>query len=161
MNQNLKIISFGILLSSISFGLLLILYYYVFTKLGDLTLPLTKKYLVFNFTSIDQGLIRLFPLIIALIHVSFRDKETKAYFRNVLWIYLSIMTMIFLGFIIALLTWTNDEAENPLLPEFLKYQPFKYYWTLFIVFGLIVSISYFYKLKNKMISIKYRLMKNK
>ncbi len=62
--------------------------------------------------------------------------------------------MIFLGLIIALLTWTNEGTENPLLPEYLKYQPFHYYWTVFIVLGLILSISYLYILKKKIMKKK-------
>ena len=157
MNKNLKIISLGVLLSIASFGILLLLYFYVFTKLEDLTFLITKKYIVFNSSLIDQGLIGLSPLIIALIHVIASDKEIKPYFRNVFWVYLSIITMILFGFIVAILTWTND--GDPFIPEYYKYQPFKYYWTLFIFWGLIVSISYFYKLKTIMISIKYRLKK--
>ena len=158
MNKYLKIISLGVLLSIASFGILLLLYFYVFTKLEDLTLLITKKYIVFNLSSIDQGLISLSPLIIALIHVFASDKEIKPYFENIFWISLSIITLILFGFIVAVLTWTND--GDPIIPEYYKYQPFKYYWTLFIGFGLIVSISYFYKLKTKMISIKHRLKKS-
>jgi len=57
--------------------------------------------------------------------------------------------MMFLGLIIALLTWKHENIENPLLPDFLKDQPFDYYWTIFIITGLLISIIISYLLKMK------------
>ena len=149
MKQNVRIIIYGVLLCILSYGLMLILDYFVFVKLGDLTLPLTHKYLVINLNSIDRNLIRSFPLLLAIIQISVRRSQTKIYFKTVLWTFVSIISMMFLGLIIALLTWKHENIENPLLPDFLKDQPFDYYWTIFIITGLLISIIISYLLKMK------------
>lgn len=149
MNLKLKIFVIGILLCSISYGLMFLLDYFIFIKLGDWTLPLFKKYLVIHLTLTDMFLVRWFPLILAVSQILTNINATKIYFKTVLWSFVSVIGMLISGILIALLTWTNEKAESPLLPEFLKYQPFEYYWTIFIIGGLMISILIMYFLKRK------------
>ena len=44
------------------------------------------------------------------------------------------------GIAIALFTWGNNQS-SPFLPEYLLTQPFGNYWTVFIVFGIVIPIA--------------------
>ena len=144
MNQYFKILLIGIGMSICSFGLTFIFYSFVLTNLGDWTMSITQKYLIFNLNPIDNSLFQWFPVIIALVHISFRIKEIKIYFKTLLWTLCSLLTMFFIGVAIALLTWTNEGSESPLLPDYLKYQPNTYYWTIFLFLGILVSVLFLF-----------------
>ena len=105
--------------------------------MGDWTMKMFKKYLVFNLTSIDRLLISWLPLILAFAYSFAGIKKIQEFIKKVLWTITTVLVFFLAGIAVGLMTWTSDGGDSVLLPEYLKYQPIKYYWSFFIVLGII------------------------
>ena len=140
MKQNLKIVLTGIGMCIVSFGVLL----FVRDILLGLTNSLTEQYLIFNFTSLDANLIFLCPIIIALIQIVLKIERVDFLMKSVFFTLIGIILMIFIGLIVALITWESEDGQ--LLPGYYKFQPFVNFWTIFIALGMLSSVIsiYFY-----------------
>lgn len=139
---NLKYIMVIILTSILSIELMLILINYVFAHLGTWTMSLSNKYLVINLTPIDKALITFFPVVPAFIHSIGEGININAFLKQSLWLFLSVILFFASGIGIGLLTWTTTSSISPLLPNYLKYQPFTYYWTLFLIPSILIPIVF-------------------
>lgn len=135
MNQNLKILLLGIGMSPISYGLMTILFLYLPTT----TMYLTSRYIIVEFIPVDWILAYSCPIIIALVQIAARIKQVKVLIKNVLWTLGMMVMMIFIGMLTAIYTWKGPGREDSLIPEYYRYQPFKFYWTVFIVLGILIS----------------------
>ncbi len=120
----------------------------IFNHLGDWTMSMNQIFLVHNLSIVDLNLIRWFPLLIALILNLTDTWNTKTYFKIVLWTLSYLLIFLSVGIAIALFTWTNTQNPSPLLPQYLSYQPFSFYWTVFITLGITLPIL-FHILKRK------------
>ncbi|MFD1553275.1 hypothetical protein DNU06_16800 [Putridiphycobacter roseus] len=150
MKPEFKIILTGIGASIVSILLQWFFNYYVLVKLGDWTMALNQKFLVHQTTTLDVLLLNYFPIIIAGIFIVGGVLQTKQYRKFILWTSFSIIIMMILGFVVGLITWTTEGAVSPLLQQYIKYQPFKNYWTIFITLGVLIPliIKYLKRIKK-------------
>jgi hypothetical protein len=139
MNQNLKILLTGLSMCIATLAFIVFIQLYVFNHLGDWTMATVNKFLVFHWTTLDNNLIRWLPLIVGVAYVISGKKRIDRFIKRVLLTLLSVIIVLILGILIALITWTSDGADSPLLPRYIKYQPFENYWTVFIVIGILIS----------------------
>ena len=51
----------------------------------------------------------------------------------------TIFLSILIGILIGINTWLPYKS-SPLLPEYIVEQPFSNYWTIFIIFGILISL---------------------
>lgn len=138
MKHKLKIMLAGLVLSFITHALMLFLDHYFLIHMGDWTMKIFKKYLVFNLTLIDRLLISWLPLILAFAYSFIGIKKLQKFIRKVIWSILTVLVFFLIGILTGLMIWTSDGVDSVLLPEYLKYQPIKYYWTIFIALGIIL-----------------------
>jgi len=99
-----------------------------------------KKYLVLNLTSIDRFLISWIPLILAFAYSSFGIKSLQKFIRKTIWSILTVLIFFLFGILISFMTWSSDGGNSVFLPEYLKYQPIKYYWTIFVALGIVLPV---------------------
>ena len=138
MNQNLKIVLISLGTCLISFGLA-ILVNQVMIHLPDITMFLMNKYLISSGgTFLDLNLIVWFPLILGFFSILSGSKTTRSFFRRFVWTFISLILWLTIGVVVATLTW--KAPLNPLLPDYLKFQPFGNYWTIFIVLGILTPL---------------------
>ncbi|MFT6280946.1 MAG: phage shock protein PspC (stress-responsive transcriptional regulator) [Salibacteraceae bacterium] len=149
MNQSLKIILAGLVLCIMTQALMLFIDLYVLFHLGEWTMEIANKFLVFNWTITDKNLIRWFPLIVGVACALANVKDIQALIKRVFWTLLTVLGCLLLAYIVALFTWTNEQADSPLLPQYIKYQPFVNYWTLFITFGILIPIVPLFRSRGK------------
>ena len=154
MNQRLKILLSGLVLCIMTQSLMLFIDQYVLVRLGDWTMTMDNKYLILNWTILDKNLVRWFPLIIGISCVIFSVKDVHILVKRVFWTLLSVLSFIVIAILIALFTWTNDTADSPLLPEYIKYQPFVNYWTVFISLGILLAIIPIAKSRKEQIRVE-------
>lgn len=138
MNVRLKIILTGLVLSLMTHALMLFIDHYFLIHMGDWTMKIFKKYLVFNLSSLDRFLISWLPLILAFVYLILNIQELAVFIKKVIWSIITVLTFFLFGIVIGLWTWTSDGGDSILLPEYLKYQPIKFYWTIFISLGLVL-----------------------
>lgn len=115
---------------------------YVFPNLSGLINKWSQKYLIFNFNIFDYNLIRYFPLIAMLTLLRKQNITVKYLIKINAIVLISILLSISIGFVVAINTWTNASAISPLLPTYIKYQPFSMYWTLFILLGISLPLIF-------------------
>lgn len=138
MNHKLKIVLTGLVLCLMTHTLRLFLDHYFLIHMGDWTMKIFKKYLVFNLTSIDRFLISWLPIILAIAYSFAGIKKIQVFIIKVMWSITSVIVFFLLGIIVGLMTWTSDGGDSVLLPDYLIYQPIKYYWSFFIVLGIVL-----------------------
>lgn len=113
------------------------MFFYVFMNLGDWTFKYFNKFLTFQLTPIDHFLVQFTPLFfvypIIKNKLSYSKELIKTTVLGICTLFLSILSGILLG----ILTWPHDES-SPLLPEYIRVQPFGNYWTIFIIIGICV-----------------------
>lgn len=131
-----------ILTSILSIELMLIIINYLFANIGTWTMAISNKYLVINFTPIDKILITFFPVVPAFIHSIGESINITAFLKQALWLFISVILFFIAGLGIGLLTWTTTSSISPLLPNYLKYQPFTYYWTLFLIPSILIPVIF-------------------
>ena len=66
--------------------------------------------------------------------------DIRKYFSDVDMSLTSVIIALLTAVIIALFTWTKTGADSFLLPDYLKYQPFDHYWTVFISIGILLPL---------------------
>ena len=101
-------------------------------------MAMSNKFLVFDWTIVDKNLIRWFPLLLGMVYTMIGVKNLELFIRRVFLTILTTLAMILIAVITGLYTWTSESGPSPLLPEYLKYQPFTFYWTVFILIGIIM-----------------------
>lgn len=141
------LLNIGVTILSIFLSIifLYVIYFHLFLNLGPLTFKYFQKYLAFNITPFDQILVQFSPLLFIFPIVRAKIDYSKNMLRTTLLSLLCIFLFLMLGLIIGIYTWQHD-TTNPLLPEYLVVQPFKNYWTIFILMGLFFPI---YKIVKK------------
>lgn len=117
-------------------GLMLFINNFVLVVLGDWTMQIANKFLIINLTIIDENLIRWFPFIVGLTCALTNVKDLQVLVERVFWTLLTVIGFLLLAILVALFTWSSNGADSPLLPEYIKYQPFMNYWTVFIALGI-------------------------
>ena len=140
MNQSLKIVLAGLVMCIMTQGLMLFIDHYVLVHLGDWTMAMTNKFLVFDWTITDKNLIRWFPLIVGVACAIIGVRDLQIFIKRVFWTLLTVLGFILIAILIGLFTWTSNGGDSPLLPEYLKYQPFSNYWTVFIAVGILLPL---------------------
>lgn len=121
-------------------GLMWFIDLYVLWHLSDWTLALANKYLILNWTGTDRNLVRWFPLIVGIVCTMVGVTDLRIFIKRVFWTLLTVMAFLVLALFIALFFWTIEGGPSPLLPEYIKYQPFANYWTVFIVLGVLLPM---------------------
>lgn len=118
--------------------------FFIFPHLNSWIISSTNKYLVLYLNSIDLYVINLFPLVIALIQIFKSKIDEKVLFRSSAAILSCISLMLLIGLIVAWFTWPSLNPEgNTLIPLNYKIKPFEFYWTIFIVTGILIAIFYY------------------
>ena len=140
MKPEFKIIILGIGASIVSIVFQWFFNYYVLAKLGNWTMALNQKFLVHQTTATDVLILNYFPIIVAGIFIVARTLQIKLYLKFILFTSFSIIILLTLGFVVGLITWTTEGSVSPLLPLYIKYQPFKNYWTIFITLGVLIPL---------------------
>ena len=133
----------------VSIGLMQFLDFVVLMHLDNWTLKFFGQFLIYDWTSLDKNLVRWFPLLIGILMLIKKPKDSTTIFKSIMMSLAFIFFSIIIGIIVALYTWTNEGAESPLLPEYIRYQPFQNYWTMFVLSGLIISILFYLKKSKK------------
>ncbi|MFT6500962.1 MAG: phage shock protein PspC (stress-responsive transcriptional regulator) [Crocinitomicaceae bacterium] len=149
MNQGFKMILAGLVLCIMTQALMLFIDHYVLVHLGEWTMEIANKFLILNWTTVDKNLIRWFPLIVGLACALANVKDIQVLIKRVFWTLLTVLSCLLLAYIVALFTWTNEQADSPLLPQYIKYQPFVHYWTVFIAFGILVPMVPLFRDRRK------------
>ena len=94
---------------------------------------------------VDKFLIILFPICIAVTQISLDKRDKNILLRLSALILAAIIIQLGLGLLIALYTWPSiNPNELSLLPKSYKKKPFFFYWTIFIIPGIIIPIFYSY-----------------
>jgi hypothetical protein len=133
------IVSFGL---SVLFMDLMFLYF--FLNIGDISLSLFSNYLAFTITEFDRVLVWFFPIFIIYPII----KKGITFSKNIL-LYtviglIAIFSSIILGVLVAIITWSPDDPTL-YLPNYFLIQPFDYYWSLFIIAAIIITILVIFK----------------
>jgi hypothetical protein len=144
-SKKVKIVLIGVAFTFLSLAYLLILDFFVLGNISDWSMKLFQKYLIIDFNIQDKILIRWFPLLLSIIVIYTKDMGTKSFIRLILSGYITVSFSLLLGYFLAVITWTSGGAISPLLPEYIKYQPFTNYWALFILFGIVLAIWLHFK----------------
>lgn len=142
LKPTFKIILLCLGMSMLSICMVNLLHRYVLVHLGNLTLDFFQKYLIIHFTTTDNVILNFFPVITGLIFLLLgKNKKSMAVLMLILQMFLTIYLAIIAGIFIALITW-NQTNPNPFLPDYVKYQPFPYYWTIFILLGSFIPMVF-------------------
>lgn len=136
MNIKVKIILVSIFFSVINILITNLIEYYIPVYLNDWIFWIFKKYLIFNFDFVDGILLRFFPILTAIFLLIQKKIDIKIYFYQ--WI--SIICMFTLSIIIAEYTWFYGEKSN-FLPDNILDKPFRLYFSLFILAGILLPFS--------------------
>lgn len=121
-------------------GLMQFIGFYVLINLGDWTLAFANKYLILYWTGTDINLIRWFPLIVGIVCTIVGVNDLRVFIKRVFWTLLTVVAFLVLALFIAMLFWTSEGGPSPLLPEYIKYQPFANDWTVFIALGVLLPM---------------------
>lgn len=140
MNHSLKMILAGLVMCIMTQGIMLFIDHYVLIHLGDWTMAISDKFLVFKWTTIDKNLVRWFPLFVGIVCALTRVQKLEVLVKRVIWTLTSVIIALLTAVIIALFTWTKTGADSFLLPDYLKYQPFDHFWTVFILIGILLPL---------------------
>lgn len=122
------------------------MYFHFFLNLGDFTLNLFSKYLGFTLTDIDHVIVWLFPMLLIYPILKKHIPFAKHIFLYTLISLISIFISILFGVLIAVFTWPSEDASL-YLPNYFLIQPFKHYWTVFIVIGVIIPLIFLLRRK--------------
>lgn len=98
-------------------GVMLFIDHYFLIHLGDWTMAMSNKFLVFDWTIVDKNLIRWFPLLLGMVYTMIGVKNLELFIRRVFLTILTTLAMILIAVIIGLYTWTSESGPSPLLPE--------------------------------------------
>lgn len=132
MNSRLKIIlvSIGTLLLSVLIAD--IVFVFVILRLND--------YFIHELIAkIDLLLLRYFPLLIGGFFLfAKKDLSLKELIKVNLMAIVCIYLFVVIGYIVAILTWSPLNRDY--LPSRILIQPFRFYWTPFILAGIILPI---------------------
>jgi hypothetical protein len=128
---------------TISFTLILNLY--LLNILFEKTQTKFNKYLIFKLHPIDNWILCFYPLLFIYPILLRKSPFIKTMLMNTFLGLLMIFLCFIAGYFIALNTWTSNGVSS-LLPDYVKYQPYSYYWTLFILSGIVFPfLRLFYK----------------
>ena len=148
-NPSVKLILIGLVFCIFTHALMFFLDYFILTQIGKWAQDIFSRYLIFHWTTLDRLIIRWFPLFITGIYIFSGMKSASQLLYQFFWITLSILMFFLLAVFVALFFWTNDGGDSPLLPDYLRYQPFANYWTLFIALGILLPLIPFWTRKEK------------
>lgn len=144
----MKIVITSIGLSLVSVFVADVVHIFGFSRIDDIIAVFMKKYLIFQITKTDLFLFRYFPLLVAVFFL-FYDKKTPV--KRFIWVNLrilgAILLFLFIGIIAALLIWPSLDTNY--LPDNVLIQPFTFYWTLFILSGIVLPIYLWLRKKSK------------
>jgi len=153
MNPKLKIVLLGLASSAVMRGFVYALNAYVIPNFSDWIFSLSGNYLLLELSEIDYLLLVIFPLVFSVILVLSTMWKKTPYLKLMIYTFISLNAMLIVGAFIGVLTWTSGKAASPLLPKSIKYQPFEFYWTLFILLGTVIPFLIFTKkVKSREIS---------
>jgi hypothetical protein len=153
MKQTLKILLIGLVLCILSEGILIFIHLYLIGHLGEWTYPVVNKYIIIEWTKSDSNLTRWLPLIVAIFYIISGKRKIEEFIKRVFLTLLSFIGFFVLGILFALIFWTSEGGGSPLLPEYIKYQPFAHYWTIFIAIGIILPIIPIFKNRKEDIGV--------
>lgn len=148
MKQTIKILLTGLVLCLLSQGILLFIHLYLIGHLGEWTMPVVGKYIIIDWTKSDSNLIRWLPLIVGIVYIISGKRKIDEFVKRVLITLLSFIGFFLLGILFALIFWTSEGGGSPLLPEYVRYQPFKHYWTIFLATGIVLPLIPIFKDRN-------------
>lgn len=117
-------------------------------QLGNLTLKSFHKFLIVNLSMIDTILLCFFPIILGTVFILHKSTNYRLLLKIILQTFLTLILSVVAGIFFAIVSW-EEKSSNPLLPEYIRYQPFSFYWTLFICLGIFIPITYYF-LKKKL-----------
>jgi hypothetical protein len=116
-----------------------LLIYFLLDIIDQWTLYNLQSYLLIGFNFFDQLLLIFFPAIVGFSTLFLVGFNFWKIFKNVCISFGTVYLMVFVGYTVALMTWSHYDI-NPLIPEYTKNQPFNFYWTIFIIIGIFIPI---------------------
>ncbi len=116
-----------------------LLIYFLLDIIDQWTLYNLQSYLLIGFNFFDQLLLIFFPTIVGFSTLFLVEFNFWKIFKNVCISFGTVYLVVFVGYAVALMTWSNYDT-NPLIPEYTKNQPFNFYWTIFIIIGILIPI---------------------
>lgn len=105
--------------------------------LADFILNKTGYFFGIDINTLDYLLIALFPVFGLLLNSKRKGNSFKEIFKDYLIILLCCLITFSIGLFI-LITKIGSPSANPLIPEYLRVEPFKIYSTFFIGIGIIL-----------------------
>jgi heme/copper-type cytochrome/quinol oxidase subunit 2 len=97
---------------------------------------LTHRFLLVNIVPIDVILLQTIPVTAFIIQLISRRLEIYTFLLLAFFSLIYVFGLLIVGLTIALFTWQIAENQSPLIPEYVRQQPFDAYWTIFILIGL-------------------------
>lgn len=101
----------------------------------DSLVRLSGKYLTFSLSIFDTFLIGFIPFWSVVLYNKQRKMSVKKIIFRSLFFFLSLISFCLLAFYIV---YVNSFAPSMFSPEFLIYQPFIFYWTVFIASAMLL-----------------------
>jgi hypothetical protein len=133
-----KNIGITILCIAISFVFQFCIHFLFFQNLGEWTFKSFSKFLEFQINVIDNLILLYFPLLFITPIVNKKLNYLKEMLCLTLVGIVSISLSLIAGVLIAVFTWMPDLSKSTLLPKYILSQPVSYYWTFFIIIGVLV-----------------------
>lgn len=144
--------SFKIIIVSIGLCLLLIVIFIALTQLFhlfiyDLIVKFSHKWFIAKFAVIDSVLFWGHPIISGVLFIKYdKNIHVKKLIEVNSQILISILICLSIGCTVALFTWLPD---NELLPSHIVVQPFRFYWTPFILTGIVIPLYLWFRKRSK------------
>ncbi|MDH4474317.1 MAG: hypothetical protein QE487_17055 [Fluviicola sp.] len=119
---------------------------YGFMPLMNNLLESLDYYLSWSLSTIDAALIAVIPWIVfGLVRTG--EKQTV---KHQLGLTALFLMGAFIFFIFGFLMMSIETSPNPLMPSYLKFQPFNHYWAIcFAMSNLLISGMYLFDRKRK------------
>jgi hypothetical protein len=126
----------------LSFGFMAFIDSIIRPYLGDFSASPLHNHLAISFSEVDRMMIRWHPLAIAFLLTFKKNLVAISIIRLMLAILVSLSLGLVLGWLVAIFTWPLPTGTSPLLPSYtyIKYQPFTFYWTIFISAGILLPV---------------------
>lgn len=101
----------------------------------DSLVRLSGKYLTFSLSVFDTFLIGFIPFWSVILYRKQTETSVKKIIFRSIFFFLSLILFCLLAFYIV---YKNSFAPSMFSPEFLIYQPFVFYWTIFIASAMLL-----------------------
>lgn len=116
-----------------------VVYAHLFVRLGDWTFDHFQQFLIVQLQPLDRMLMQWAPVLWSVPIVVYGLNYPRQLLGMTALGMGSMSLSLCAGIAWSLFTWKPD-TSSPLLPEYIRAQPFDHYWTVFLLVGIALPI---------------------